>query len=62
MRATLGTVNLVQMLKREVQLRGQTFNSFSKVAFLEWRQLVEEWLNDGRVDEDHQDLEGKPGH
>jgi len=56
-RAALGTINLVQVLERELELRSQTFNPFPKAAFREWRQFVEEWLNNSRVDEDHQDLE-----
>jgi len=59
MRAALGTVDLIQMLEREVQLRSKAFDPFSKVAFGERRQLIKEWLNDSRVDEDHQNLEGK---
>jgi len=60
-RAALGTVDLIQVLKGEFQPGSQTLNPLSKVAFREWRQLVEEWLNDGRVDKDHQNLEGEPG-
>lgn len=61
MRAALGTINLVQVLEGELELRSQTFNPFPKAAFREWRQFVEEWLNNSRVDEDHQDLEREPG-
>jgi hypothetical protein len=60
-RTALGTIDLIQMLEGELELGGQTFDPFSKVPFREWRQLVEERLNDSRVDKDHQDLEGKPG-
>ena len=61
MRAALGAVDLIQMLKGELQLGSQTFYPFPELAIREWRQLVEEWLNDSRVDKDHQDLEGEPG-
>lgn len=61
MRAALGTVDLIQMLKGELELGSQIFDPFSKVALGKWRQLVEEWLDDSRVDQDHQNLEGKPG-
>jgi len=60
-RTALGTIDLIQMLEGKLELGGQTFDPFSKVPFRKWRQLVEEWLNDSRVDKDHQDLEGKPG-
>lgn len=53
MRTTFGTIDLIQMFEREVQLRGKTFDSFPKVAFRERRQLVEEWLDDSRIDKDH---------
>ena len=61
MRAALGTVDLIQVLEGELQLGSQAFNPGPKVAHRERRQLVEERLNDSRVDEDHQDLEGEPG-
>jgi len=61
-RAALGTVDLIQVLKGELQLGSQTLDPLSKIAFREWRQLVEERLNDSRVDKDHQNLEGEPGH
>lgn len=32
MRAALGTVDLIQMLQRETQLRSQTLSSFPKLA------------------------------
>ena len=60
MRAALGTIDFIQMLEGEFELRSQTFNPFTKVPFRKWRQLVEEWLDDSRVDKDHQDLEGEP--
>lgn len=60
MRAALGTVDFIQMLEGELELGSQTFDPFLKVAFREWGQLVEEWLDNGRVDKDHQDLEGEP--
>ena len=61
MRTALGTIDLIQVLKGELELGGQTFDPCSKVPLRKWRQLVEKRLNDGRVDKDHQDLEGKPG-
>ena len=61
MRTALGTIDLVQMLKGKLELGGQIFDSFSEAPFRKWRQFVEEWLNDSRIDKDHQDLEGKPG-
>jgi len=61
MGAALGTIDLIQVLEGELQLGSQTFNLAPKAALREWCQLVEEWLNDGRVDKDHQDLEGEPG-
>lgn len=60
MGAALGTVDFIQMLEREVQLRGKAFDSFLKGAFGEWGQLVEERLNHSRIDKDHQNLEGEP--
>ena len=62
MGAALRTVDFIQMLEREVQLRSEALDSFLKVAFREWRQLVEERLDDGRIDKDHQNLEGEPVH
>lgn len=58
MGAALGAVDLVEMLEREAQPRGKAFDSFPEVAFRERRQLVEQWLNNSRVDKDHQNLEG----
>ena len=60
-RAALGAIDFIQMRKREVQTGSQAFDPFPKVAFWERRQFVKEWLNDGRVEENHQDLEGEPG-
>lgn len=60
MGAALGTVDLIQMFEWEPQLRSKALDSLSKVAFRERRQFIEEWLNDSRVDKDHQNLEGEP--
>lgn len=61
MRTALGTIDLIQVLKGELELGGQTFDPCSKVPFGKRRQLVEKRLNDSRIDKDHQNLEGKPG-
>lgn len=50
MRTALGAIDLIQMLKGELELGSQTFDPFSKVALGERRQLIEERLDDSRVD------------
>ena len=57
MRATLRAVDFVQVLEREVKLRGKVLDTQAQLSAGERRKLVEERLDDGRVQNDHHHLE-----
>ena len=45
-RATLGTVDFVEVCERELELAGKAFDALAKLAIGKRRQLVEERLDD----------------
>jgi len=59
-RAALGPVDLVQMLQGELEFRRQRFDSGAEISRSQRRKLVEHGLDDGRVDDDHDELERDP--
>jgi hypothetical protein len=62
MRATLRTVDLVEVFKRELQPRCELLDTSAELAFCERREFVEERLNHCWVEDNHRNLEGKPGN
>jgi hypothetical protein len=60
MRATLRSVNLVEVFKRKLQPRRELLDARAELAFWERREFVEERLNYCWVEDNHRDLEGKP--
>lgn len=48
------------MLERELEFAGKVLNPLAKVAFSERGQLVEQRLDDGWVEDDHDELERDP--
>ena len=60
--AALRAVNLVQVLERELEPRCERFNAGAQFTLREWRQLVEQRLNNRRVQDDHRQLEDQPEH
>lgn len=61
MGAALRTVDLIEMLQRELELPGQRFDSGSQFTIAQGCELVEQRLNDGGVKDDHDELERYPG-
>ena len=61
MRATLGAVDLIQMLQGELELCRKRFSPRAQLAFSEGREFVEERLNHSWVYDNHYDLECQPG-
>lgn len=57
MRAALASINLVEVLEREVEFRGECLCPGTEITIFERRQLVEERLDDGWVEQDHDELE-----
>ena len=62
MRTTLRAIDFVKVLERELQLAREALNAIPELAFSTRRELVEERLDDGRVDDDHEKLEAEPLH
>lgn len=60
MRAALRAIDFIQVLEGEAELSGQVLDPLAEVAFREGRQLVEQRLNDGGVENDHNQLEDEP--
>ena len=60
MGAALGAVDLVQVLERELELGSQVFDSGAEVTLCQGRELVEEGLDHGGVEYDHDKLERDP--
>ena len=58
--AALGAVDLVQVLERELELGSQVFDSGAEVTLSQGRELVEEGLDHGGVEDDHDKLERDP--
>ena len=61
MRATLRTVDFVEMLQRELELGCKCLDTSTELAFREGRELVEKRLNYRRVKDDHRKLKDKSG-
>ena len=59
--AALRAVDLVQVFERELELRRESLDASAEVTLSEWRELVEERLDDRRVENDHGHLEDQPG-
>lgn len=59
-RATLGAVDLVQVLEGEAQFARKVLDACAKLAIRKRGNLVEEWLDDGRVYDHNGELEGDP--
>ena len=57
MRATLRTINLVEVLEGELKPGRQGLDPRTKFALLQGRKLVEEGLDNGRIDYNHRELE-----
>lgn len=60
MRAALRAVDLVQVLERELEARGERLDARAELARGERRELVEQRLDERRVDHHHRQLERKP--
>ena len=58
--ATLRSVDLVQVLERELELGREGLDAGAEVAFGEGREFVEQRLDDGGIEDDHGHLEGEP--
>lgn len=56
-RATLRTVDLVEVFKRELELRCKSLDTSAELAFWEWREFVKQRLNYRWVEDNHQKLE-----
>ena len=48
------------MLQRELELGCESLDARAQVTLSEGRELVEERLDDGRIEDDHGHLEGQP--
>ena len=57
MRRALRAIDLVQVLEGELELRCETFDARFQLSSLEGRKLIEERLDEGREDYDHEHLE-----
>lgn len=57
MAASLATVNHVEMLQRELQAPGKGFNSGSQFSLRQGSKLVEQGLDECRVDDLDEDSE-----
>lgn len=55
--AALRAVDLVEVLQRELEFRGESLDACAQFALGEGRQFVEQRLDDGRVQDDHGELE-----
>jgi hypothetical protein len=55
--ASLASVNDIELVKRELEAGGESFNLGLELTILERRQLVEQRQNSNGVDGDHEDLE-----
>ena len=60
MRAAFRPIDLVQVLQGELEFRRQAFDSGTKISRSQWGEFVEHGLDDGRVDDDHDELERDP--
>ena len=58
MRAPLRTVDLVQMGQGELETGCQTLDTRPKFTGFKRRELVEQRLNNSRIQNDHDELEG----
>jgi hypothetical protein len=61
MRATLRTVDLIKVFKREFQLRRERLDPSTELAFSERREFVEKRLDYCWIEDNHRKLEDKPG-
>lgn len=57
--AALGAVDLVEVGEGELELAGESFDAGTQLAIRERGELVKEWLDDHRVNDDHDQLEGE---
>ena len=57
MGASFRAVNLVKMFERELEFSSEGFNSAFEFAFGKGRELVEQRLDDGWIENDHGHLE-----
>ena len=62
MRATLRTVDLIEVFKRELQPRRELLDTSAELAFWEGREFVEERLYYCWIEDNHRDLEDNPGN
>lgn len=60
-RTPLGPIDNVEVLERELELARQSFDAVTKLALWQRRELVEQRLNEGRVDELEEDNEDEAG-
>jgi hypothetical protein len=61
MRATLRTVDLVEVFQWELELRCERLDTSTELAFWERRKFVEKRLNYCWVKDNHRKLKDKPG-
>jgi len=61
MRATLRTVDFVEMLQWELELGCECLDTSTELAFWKRREFVEKRLNYCRVQDDHRELKDKSG-
>jgi hypothetical protein len=61
MRATLRSVDLIEVFKRELQLGRERLDPSTELAFSERREFVEKRLDYCWVEDNHRKLEDKPG-
>lgn len=52
----LTSIDNVELLEGELELRGQSLNTGLQLAWLQRRKLVEQWEDGDRVDSNHEDL------
>ena len=60
MRAAFRPIDFVQVLQWKLEFRRQTFDSGAKISRGQWREFVDHGPDDGRVDNDHDELERDP--
>ena len=60
MRAAFGPIDFIQVFQRELEFRRQRFDSGAKISRRQRGELVEYGLDDGRVDDDEDELERDP--
>jgi hypothetical protein len=60
-RASFRSIDLIKMFEGKFELRRQGFDSVTQVTFGERRQFVEEWLDNGRIENDQGHLEDQSG-